>query len=197
VKSNTAISSIYPVENTVETRHIDGQFILTRIRQQEGSFKSDSEFSINLRKKRVSWLDHINNTSLKLSVPTDEVLDSLSGIYFLRNRQLQIGQMENLHIFDSEAYSEVPVEVLRRETIRLLNLKEVDTLVIRPLQLTTGIFRRTGDILIWLTDDVNKVPIKIVTTIPLGEITAELVSAESIPFKNRENNESVVNRISQ
>jgi hypothetical protein len=84
-----------------------------------------------------------------------------------------------LHIFDSEYYADVPVEILRRETVRLPNLTNIDTLVIRPLQKTAGIFRRTGDILIWITDDVNKVPVKIVTSVALGTVTVELMSAES------------------
>jgi Protein of unknown function (DUF3108) len=183
VKSNAAISSIFPVDDIVETRHISGQFIMTKIKQQEGSFKSDQGFTINLRKKRVSWIDNISSRSLTMTVPTDDVLDTLSGIYFLRNRQLQIEKTETLHIYDSETYADVPVEILRRETVLLPNFTKVDTLVVRPLQQTAGIFRRTGDILIWMTDDAYKVPVKIVTSVALGKVTIELLSAESKPLE--------------
>jgi len=110
---------------------------------------------------------------------TDEALDTLSGFYYLRNRPLQVGKTEALHIFDSETYADVPVEVLRRESMRLPNFTKVDTVVVRPLQQTAGIFRRTGDVLIWMTDDAYKVPVKIVTSVALGTVTAELVAAES------------------
>lgn len=183
VRSNTAISSIFPVDDSVETRHINGQFIMTKIKQQEGSFKSDTGFTINLRKKRVSWDDFISNRSVVKTIPTDEVLDTLSAIYFLRNRKLQVGKTEVLHIFDSEVYADVPVEILRNEEMRLPNLKMIDTIVVRPLQQTAGIFRRTGDVLIWITNDDFKVPVKIVTSIALGKVTAELVSAESTPME--------------
>jgi len=179
VRSNAAISSVFPVDDVVETRHIDGRFIITKIRQQEGAFRSDEAFTINLGKKRVSWDDFIQHRTQRMSVPTDEVLDTLSGIYYLRNRQLQVGRTEILHIYDSETYAEVPVEILRREEMRLPNLVQVATLVVRPLQKTAGIFRRTGAVLIWMTDDDHKVPVKIVTSIALGQVTAELVSAES------------------
>jgi hypothetical protein len=181
VKSNAAISSIFPVDNIVETRHIGGRFIMTKIRQHEGSFRSDELFTINLSKKRVSWIDNIGGRSLTMTVPTDEVLDTLSGIYYLRNRQLEIGKTEILQIYDSEIFADVQIEILRREIIRLPNLEKVDTLVVRPLQKTAGIFRRTGDILIWMTDNTLKVPVKIVTSVALGKVTIELVSAESIP----------------
>jgi hypothetical protein len=179
VRSNAAISSIYPVDDLVETRHISGQFIMTKIRQKEGSFVSDEGFTINLRKKRVSWFDSLGGRSQTVAVPTDEVFDTLSGIYFLRNRQLQVGKTETLHIFDSESYADVPVEIQRRETVRLPNLTSVNTLVIQPLQKSAGIFRRTGDIHIWLTDDAFKVPVKIVTSVIIGTVTVELISAET------------------
>jgi hypothetical protein len=183
IKSNAAISTVFPVDDFVETRHIDGKFIMATIKQQEGSFRSDEGFTINLRKKRVSWFDNIGRRNQSTSIPTDQVLDTLSGIYYLRNRHLKIGTTEVLHVFDSEIYSEVPVEILRRESLQLPNLTTVDTLVIRPLQKTAGMFRRTGDIQIWITDDEYKVPVKITTTVALGTITVELVSAESTPLK--------------
>ena len=182
MKTNAAISNFYPVDDEIQTRHIDGRFIMTSIRQQEGSFKSSESFTINVRKKSVSWVDFSNPRSAKLSVPTGDVLDTLSGIYYLRNRPLQVGRTETLHIFDSETYAKVPVEILRREEMRLPNLTTVATVVVRPLQNTAGIFRRTGELLIWMTDDDFKVPVKIVTSMALGQVTAELISSESKPY---------------
>ena len=183
MRSNATISAFFPVDDLIETNQIDGQFIVTKIVQQEGTFRSDEMFTINLAKKRVTWSDLMHGRSLKISVPTDDVLDSLSGIYSLRNHPLQIGKTETLHIFDSEIYAEVPVEVLRSEEMRLPNLTKVKTLVVRPLQKTAGIFRRTGELLIWMTDDEFKVPVRIETTVALGKIRAELVSAESKPHE--------------
>ncbi|KAB0671577.1 DUF3108 domain-containing protein [Oryzomonas sagensis] len=185
VKSNTAISSLYPVDDVVETRHIAGNFLITKIKQQEGSFKSDIGFTLFLRDKSVFWIDLLKRRSVKESIPTSDVLDTLSGFYYLRNRALQVGTPEMLHIYDSEVYADVPVEVLRREKVRLPNLKEVKTVVVRPLQQTAGIFRRTGEILIWMTDDANKVPVRIVTSIALGKVTADLVSAETTPVEEK------------
>lgn len=185
IKSNTAISSVYPVDDVVETRHIAGNFLITKIKQQEGSFKSDIGFTLFLRDKSVFWIDLLKRRSIKEPLPTSDVLDTLSGFYYLRNRALKAGTTEMLHIYDSETYADVPVEVLRREKIRLPNLKEVNTVVVRPLQQTAGIFRRTGEILIWMTDDANKVPVRIVTSIALGRVTADLVSAETTPVEEK------------
>ncbi|WP_240732051.1 DUF3108 domain-containing protein [Geobacter sp. FeAm09] len=185
ITSNTAISSVYPVDDSVETRHIAGNFLITKIKQQEGSFRSDTGFTLFLRDKSVFWVDLLKKRSSRETVPTSDVLDTLSGFYYLRNRPLLAGTTETLHIYDSETYADVPVEVVRRETIRLRNFKEVNTVVVRPLQQTAGIFRHSGEILIWMTDDANKVPVKIVTSIALGTVTAELVSAETTPAEEK------------
>ena len=178
VSSNSIIASIYPVDDLIETRHIGGNFILSTIRQQEGAFKSNRGFTIFLRDKNVFWIDRLTNRSVRESIPNSDVVDLLSGFYYLRNRPLKVGRTETLQIYDSDRYPELPGDILRREKIILPGLRPVDTLVIQPKLKTEGIFRRTGDVLIWLTDDQNHVPVKFVTSIALGQVTAELVSSD-------------------
>jgi hypothetical protein len=179
VKSNSVLSTLYPVDDFVETRHINGNFILTRIRQQEGSFRSDRGITIMLREKKVFWIDRLKNRSTTEPIPNGEVLDIISGLYYLRNRPLQVGKTELLQIYDSDTYAPLPVEVKRREQVRLPGFRKADTIVIKPLLKTDGIFKRTGDVTIWLTDDDFRVPVKVETQIPLGKVTAELVSADT------------------
>jgi hypothetical protein len=179
-RTNTVLSSIYPVDDFMETRHLGGNFIITKIRQQEGTFRSDIGFTIFLRDKRVFWIDRMRNRYSNETVPTSDVLDTLSSFYYLRNRSLQVGTTEMLHIYDGDTYAPVPVEIVRQEEIRLRNLKKVDSLLLRHVK-QKGIFRRTGDMLIWLTNDENKVPVRVETATPFGAVTVELVSAETTP----------------
>jgi hypothetical protein len=178
-RSNSALSSIYPVDDIMETRHIGGNFIITKIRQHEGTFSSNIGFTIFLRDKRVFWVDLIRNRYSNETIPNSEVLDTLSSFYYLRNRPLKVGKTELLHIYDGDTYAPVPVEILRQEDVRLRNLKAVDCLLLRHVKQKGGIFRRTGDMMIWLTNDEDKVPVKVETATPLGNVTVELVSAET------------------
>lgn len=183
-RSNAALSSIYPVDDVMETRHIVGNFIITKIRQQEGSFSSDIGFTIFLRDKRVFWIDLKRNRYSNETIPNSEVLDTLSSFYYLRNRPMQIGKTEILHVYDGDIYAPVPIEVLRQEEVRLRNLKKVDTLMLRHVKQKEGIFRRTGDMTIWLTNDEYRTPVKVETSIPLGSVTVELVSSETQLYQN-------------
>ena len=182
-RSNAAMSGVYPVDDLIETRHIAGNFIITKIRQNEGDFRSDIGFTIFLRNKRVFWIDRIRNRHSNETIPNSEVLDTLSSFYYMRSLPLQVGKTETLHIYDGDAYAPVPFEIVRREEIRLRNFKKMDTLLLRHIQQKDGIFRRTGDKLIWLSNDEYKVPVRIETSTPLGNITLELVSAQSSPVR--------------
>ncbi len=178
IASNPGIAGIYPVDDLIETRLYHGNYIITKIRQQEGSFKGNRGFTLFLREKSVFWIDLLKQTSTKEALPNSEVVDILSGLYYLRNRPLQTGKTETLHIFDSNVYTLVPVEVVRRETLSLPGFKSANTLLLHPLIKTEGIFKRAGDILIWVTDDENHVPVKVETSILLGKVTAELINSE-------------------
>jgi hypothetical protein len=182
-RTNTVLSSIYPVDDFMETRHtVGGNFIITKIKQQEGSFRSDIGFTLFLRDKRVFWIDRIRNRYSNETVPTSDVLDTLSSFYYLRNRPLQTGTTVMLHVYDGDTYALVPVEVVRQEEIRLRNFKKVDSLLLRHVK-QEGIFRRTGDMMIWITNDEKKVPVRLETTSPFGTVAVELVSAETAPLE--------------
>ena len=44
-----------------------------------------------------------------------------------------------------------------------------------PVLQTEGIFSKTGDLTIWLTDDERRIPLKMQSKISIGSITAALV----------------------
>ncbi len=179
IKSNPVISAIYPVDNLVETRLINGNYLVTKIRQREGGVKSDTGFTLKFREKTAFWADRTRNLYANDPLPREDVLDFLSGFYYLRTHRLEVGKPVELYLYDSNEYAPVTVEVLRRESVTLPGSRKVDALVVHPLLKTEGFFKRSGEVLIWLTDDENKVPVKMETTIALGRVTAELVAAES------------------
>jgi hypothetical protein len=158
---------------------IKGNYLLTRVRQKEGSYRGDLGFTLMLREHKAFWIDRLANRYDYQPLPDDDVMDVVSGFYFLRNQDLEVGNLLQLNLFDSNEYLPTKVEVLRRERIGLSGSREVDTLVLHPLFKTAGFFRRTGDIMIWLTDDRFRVPVRMETTILLGKVTANLISAEA------------------
>lgn len=53
-------------------------------------------------------------------------------------------------------------------------------IVVEPLVQEGGLFKSEGSILIWLTDDDNKMPVKVKTKVVIGAIDSELTAYENL-----------------
>jgi hypothetical protein len=51
--------------------------------------------------------------------------------------------------------------------------------VVKPVLKSEGLFHHKGDILVWLTDDEKKIPVKVETKVPIGTVRAELKRVET------------------
>jgi hypothetical protein len=100
-------------------------------------------------------------------------MDVLSGFFYLRTLTININEPVSIDIFDSNKFTTVVVQPIREEKLELSN-KKFDTIVIKPQLDTEGLFKRKGDIIIWLTKDNGKIPLKIETKVPVGRVVAEL-----------------------
>lgn len=108
------------------------------------------------------------------------VHDSLSSFYALRTVPLRVGQAIHLKTFSNGRTYDVEVQVIRRERVEAY-WGPVDTLVVRPLMRFEDVLRQKGDVLIWVTDDERRVPVRMRTAIKVGSIEATLVEAKSRP----------------
>lgn len=99
--------------------------------------------------------------------------DPVSGFYEIRKRSLKVGHSEYLDIFDSKKLWNVEVKVLRKERIKT-PAGEFDTIVIKPLLQSEGIFIKKGEVHIWLTDDEKKIPVMVKSKVKVGSFKAKL-----------------------
>lgn len=180
VRSNSIMSVIFPVNDYTDTRLIKGRYLLTRIRQQEGSLVSDTGFNLMFHERKTFWVDRLKNISSTEPLEHLDTLDIISGFYFIRQQPLTTGNTLLLRLYDGDKSSLVPVEVLRREKLSLPGMRSAETLVIKPIFSENGFFKNNREVLIWLTDDENRVPVRVEVTTPVGRVVAELVSSERV-----------------
>lgn len=143
-----------------------------RLRIREGRHRRDKEVIFNSGNK-VTYIDHINNEKHSFDVPS-LIFDPLSSFYYLRTLKLVVGEPVYVTMFDSKKVWNVEVQVLRKEKVTLPT-GTVDTILIKPLMKSEGIFYKKGDIYIWLTDDEKRIPVKLQTKVAIGSINALLV----------------------
>lgn len=98
------------------------------------------------------------------------VHDIVSAFYYVRTLNLgayskgSIIQLQNF--FDRQTH-DLGVRILGRQTIEV-EAGRFRCIVIEPLIKEGGLFKSEGRILIWLSDDERKIPVKVSTRIPIG-----------------------------
>jgi Protein of unknown function (DUF3108) len=107
------------------------------------------------------------------------VQDSLSSFYILRTLPLHVGQSIHLNTFSNGKTYDVEVQILRREKVEAY-WGPVDALVVRPLMRFQEILRQKGEVLIWVTDDDRRLPIRMTTAIKVGSIEATLIDVKHV-----------------
>lgn len=180
--SATWVSVFYPVDDRVEAVLSKGKSLIFigqpksfRLKIREGRHRRDKEIVFDHVKHTALFIDHLNKDKERkeYSVQAD-VFDPLSVLYYVRTKKLEVGRPVYVDIFDSKKVWTVEIQVLRKEKMKT-ELGEFNTVVIKPLMKSEGIFNRKGDILIWLTDDHKRTPVKMQTKVAVGAITATLV----------------------
>jgi hypothetical protein len=107
------------------------------------------------------------------------VQDVVSAFYYLRSQPMQVGDRIPVPINDGSKTSNVVVEVQARE--------EVDSPLGRRFAFRVeptvfgSLYNRKGRMLIWFSDDSQRLPLRIKAIISVGAITATLKSVTNVP----------------
>lgn len=104
-------------------------------------------------------------------------LDELSVLYYVRTLPLQTGQIYRAHVFASRKSWDLEVRTLRREVLDTA-IGRRETLVVEPLLAFEGIFQQKGRMVVWLTNDAERVPVQMKSEIKVGSFVSTLVRRE-------------------
>lgn len=115
----------------------------------------------------------------------DNVNDIVSAFYLARTFNydtLKIGDSFYLENFFKDKIYPLNVVYLGKETITV-EAGTFDCIMIEPLVVEGGLFKSEGSIIIWLTDDEAKMPVKVKSKVIIGSIDAELTKFEGVSKK--------------
>ncbi len=179
-KSAKWLSLFYTVDDRVESRvvkdqsaRVVGQPVNYRLNLREGRHRKNKELIFDRHVSKVTYIDYLDKERKEFDIPP-YTFDAVSSFYYLRTLPLEVGKSVYITIFDSKKVWKVEVQVLRRERVEV-PAGVFDTLVVKPLMKSEGIFFRKGDIYIWLTEDERRVPVMVKTKVKVGSVKASLV----------------------
>jgi hypothetical protein len=179
-RSASWVSVFYTVNDIVESRLQKyhnaqgiGRPVKYRLTIREGKHRKSKEVIFDHTALKAVYVDYLENERKEFEVPSP-IFDPLSSFYFVRGVNLEVGKSVYVTVFDSKKVWNVEVLVLRKEKVEV-PAGEFNTIVIKPLMQSEGIFYRKGEIYIWLTDDERRIPVMLKTKIKIGSVNAVLV----------------------
>lgn len=149
-------------------------------------FLADIQEGDWIKKQKIDF-DHINAKYIleekgEFTVGNTKrwVQDVLSILYYFRTIDLEVGDE---YLVDAHANKDtwiLKTKVTGRETIKT-KAGVFDCFILEPaMRENTGIFKAKGGLKVWITADNKKIPVKLVTKIPIGAIIAEIYLYQNI-----------------
>jgi hypothetical protein len=181
-KSSPLFALFYELDDYIDC-YVDAitlRPIKTRMHIDESKQRKDQLiFFDNKNKVARFWMHHIK---LEKNEEKEErrndpypvpALEGVSAIYYARTLKLEVGTSEFFEFYDDKKIFSIEIQILRKEKLKT-RFGEYNTIVVRPLTRYKGILKRTGDILVWITDDKYRRIIRLKSQLKIGALNGYL-----------------------
>jgi hypothetical protein len=150
----------------------------------EGGYTKNEEGFFNQDENKVLVKDYKNKNE-KTVIVTENVQDAVSAFYYLRNYptidKLKPGESIVLDMFFDGEIIKFKLKFIGREDIET-KFGTISTMIFRPLVLSGRVFKEEESLTIWISDDDNKIPIRIKASLTVGSIKADLDGFKGLKY---------------
>ncbi len=180
VNSVPSFDWIYKVRDHYET-YMDTEALFPwRFEQhiREGGYSRDFSAFFDQRRGKAKTSEGEYN------IPPN-VNDIMSAFYIARTfdySKMKIGDLIHLQNFYKDSVYNLDVKYLGKDEADVPAGK-FKCIIVEPLVRKGGLFKNEGSILVWLTDDKLKMPVKVKTKVVVGSIDAVLTNYEGLAGK--------------
>ena len=176
-RSNKFLSYFYPVNDRVESI-IDAKGLYSykiTLDQKHGVWQRNRVVQFDQDEHTAEWL--AKGRTSKFNIPP-QVQDSLSSLYYFRTiPNLVTGTSVFIDVHESKKNWKLEVQILGREMISTA-IGTVPTIKVKAIVLYEGLLMNKGDLYVWLTDDVRRIPVLMNGKVSIGSVTATLARLE-------------------
>lgn len=158
------------------------------IRQiDEGGHTKDLEIDFNYEKQKAIVNNRKHNTKEEFNIEKD-VQDMVSAFYYLRNNydisKIKVGDEIVLNMFFDTENFKFKLKYLGEEVMST-KFGKVPCLIFRPYVQKGRVFKENESLTLWVSNDENKIPIRIKASLAVGSLKADLDAFKGLkhPFK--------------
>ncbi len=153
----------------------------------EGGYTKNQEGFFNLSTNKILVKDYKHKTENTFGIPKN-TQDIMSTFYYLRNYpnidKIKPGDSVAIDMFFDDETTKFKLKFIGREDITT-KFGTVSTMIFRPLVQSGRVFKEEESLTVWISDDENKLPIRIKASLAVGSIKADLDAFKGLknPFK--------------
>jgi len=143
----------------------------------EGGYKKDVEIRFDYKKKNAELNDKKNKKKYNFEIQND-IQDLISAFYHIRNnynsKDLVKGESIVLNmLYDDDGIFKFKLKYLGKEILKT-KFGKVECLKFRPYVQSGRVFKEKESLSLWVSNDLNKIPIRIKADLAVGSIKADL-----------------------
>ncbi|OFX45153.1 MAG: hypothetical protein A2X13_08480 [Bacteroidetes bacterium GWC2_33_15] len=115
----------------------------------------------------------------------ENAFDLLSAVYYTRNidfGKYKINDKIPVRILLDNEFFDLYIRYLGKEILETHDNRKFKTMKFSVLLIEGTIFKGGEDLFVWVTDDLNRVPVLVDAKILIGSVKATLVSTENLKF---------------
>ena len=188
-RSRGALSFFFRVEDRYET-YIDEEALLPwefNRHVREGGYALDRNIKFNHYNNKAT----VNENETQHYPVEPNTQDLLSAFYYARTLDLQNAKFNQEFVvntfFDRQMYP-LKFKFLGKDELKT-KLGTFECLKFRPMVEAGRVFKEEEDVTIWISNDTNKVPLRVKSDLLVGSIVMELVEHKNLcaPLKETKN----------
>lgn len=178
-KTTGFASIFFKVDDTYESyfgRHNGKPYKFIR-KIDEGGYTKDIQIDFDYEGDNAVLKDFKNGTEMDIPIH-DQIQDLISASYFMRSNynltEFEEGQSIDLDmLFDDDGVFRFQLKYLGKEILRT-KFGKVECLKFRPLVQSGRVFKEKESLTLWVSNDLNKIPIRIKADLAVGSLKADL-----------------------
>ncbi len=157
----------------------------------EGGYTKNQEGFFIWSSNKVFIKDFKNKTEKTFSIPK-KTQDILSAFYYLRNLpnidKIKPGESVAIDLFFDDETTKFRLKFIGRDDVKT-KFGIVSTMIFRPLVQSGRVFKEEESVTVWISDDENRIPVRIQASLAVGSIKADLDAYKGLkkPFKVKQN----------
>lgn len=188
-KSTGLLHLFFKVDDNYET-YIDKRTNLPHrfIRQvDEGGYTKDVQIDFD-HSSNTAYVNDKKHKKESTFTTSENVQDMLSAFYYVRNnldaKNLEPGEEFQFKMFFDKENHDFKLKFLGREVVNT-KFGKIATLKFRPYVMAGRVFKEKESLTIWVSDDKNKMPVKLKAELAVGSLDADLDEFKGLrhPFR--------------